>query len=38
MDNQVRWIVDVDIGYFDTLDHAKQEIVSQRVQDGWSEG
>ena len=36
MDNQVRWIVDVDIrSYFDTLDHAKlREIVSQRVQDG----
>jgi RNA-directed DNA polymerase len=36
MDNQVRWILDVDIrSYFDTLDHAKlREIVSQRVQDG----
>ena len=36
MDNQVRWIVDVDIrSYFDTLDHAKlREIVSQRVRDG----
>src|SRR6202162_5421904 len=32
MDNQVRWILDVDIrSYFDTLDHAKlREIVSQR--------
>ena len=36
MDNQVKWILDVDIrSYFDTLDHAKlREIVSQRVQDG----
>ena len=36
MDNQVRWILDVDIrSYFDTLDHAKlREIVSQRVRDG----
>jgi group II intron reverse transcriptase/maturase len=36
MDNQVRWILDVDIrSYFDTLDHAKlREIASQRVRDG----
>ena len=36
MDNQVRWILDVDIrSYFDTLDHGKlREIVSQRVRDG----
>jgi group II intron reverse transcriptase/maturase len=36
MDNQVRWIVDVDIrSYFDTIGHAKlREVVGQRVQDG----
>ena len=35
MDNQVRWILDVDIrSYFDTLDHAKlREIVSQGERD-----
>lgn len=36
MDNQVKWILDVDIrSYFDTIGHAKlREIVGQRVQDG----
>ena len=36
MDNQVGWVLDVDIkSFFDTLDHAKlRAIISQRVKDG----
>ena len=36
MDNQIGWVLDVDIkSFFDTLDHAQlRAIISQRVKDG----